>query len=118
MACTFCKTILTDYTIKHTPEACPLRASLMCTYCNKTGHSNSLCAYVKKATLPTVQPAMANRRTTHFAPAIDIRTDDRSICAYLRAQGQQPSQKPKKNIELLNAIAAEQGFLVKKKIPL
>lgn len=125
MSCLICKDILVDYTLTHTEEACPLRASLMCTYCNVSGHSNIGCP--KEKAIRRVQvisirtgqqrPEMTRTCTPH-KPALDIRMDDRHISAYLRSQGIQPSQKPKKNLELLRDYTQSVGLVIKKKTPL
>lgn len=114
--CTLCKGILTDYTIKHTPDACPLRSSLTCTYCNIRGHSNVLCPNKKKSYMCVPSP-IHSRDITH-PPTLDIRSDDKSITAYIRSQGYPPSHKPKKNLELLQQITDSQRLFLKKKTSL
>ena len=112
MSCTHCKDILTDYKLRHNEEACPLRASLMCTFCNHSGHSNTMCT--KGVRLPRIKGG-SMRNTIEHMPALDIRLEDKNICAYLRSQGIQPSQKPKKNLEILREYTERIGIVVRKK---
>ena len=111
MTCTLCKDVLTDYKLRHNEEACPLKASLMCTFCNRSGHSNIMCT--KGARLLRIKGG--SMRNVEHLPALDVRLEDRNICAYLRSQGIQPSQKPKKNLEILREYTERIGIIVRKK---
>jgi hypothetical protein len=116
MPCSSCKNILVGYTLAHNEEACPFKAALICTFCNKTGHSNVSCK--EKVVYPSIRLTQERvPRIERTKIEIDIRWEDRNICAYLRSQGIQPSQKPKKNLDLLNEYCARNNLIVKKKMP-
>ena len=116
MPCSSCKNILIGYNLTHYEEACPLKAALICTFCNKIGHSNISCK--GKAVFPPIRLIQERgQQTQEIKVEIDIRWEDRNICAYLRSQGIQPSQKPKKNLDLLNDYCLKNNLIVKKKMP-
>jgi len=98
MACAKCKHILIDYKGKpHIESSCPFRDALMCLYCKESGHTINKCptrrVYLPvKAEVKVLEPPKA---------CINIVNDDRVIGAFLTAHSIQRSQKPKKNIALL-----------------
>jgi hypothetical protein len=115
MPCAVCKNILVGYNLAHSEEACPLKAALLCTFCNRTGHTNTLCK--EKVAFPPIRLTQERLLNDRTKVEIDIRWEDRNICAYLRSQGIQPSQKPKKNLELLAEYSLKNNIIIKKKMP-
>jgi len=102
MACTQCKHILIDYKgSPHNESACPFGTALLCLYCKESGHTITTCPTRRlylpvKAEVKAVIPPKA---------CINIVNDDRVIGAFLTAHAIQRSQKPKKNIALLEEYA-------------
>ena len=111
MACSACKDVLIDYKgAPHTEATCPFGTSLICLYCKESGHTINECP-TKRLYLPVkieakIQPASKER--------IDIINDDRVIGAFLTAHGIQRSQKPKKNLALLDEYAKKHNLEVNK----
>lgn len=127
--CSNCAKILIDFSIKHTPEACPLKASLMCTYCNKKGHSYSSCTEKHRQTTGLL-PRTTEQRTRSFVPTLNMRQEDASMGAFLRMNNvipclkEDPVARRKKNNELVQECATTRYKLTiiatpfKKKNPL
>jgi hypothetical protein len=111
MACSACKDILIDYKgPPHTEATCPFGTSLICLYCKESGHTINSCA-TQRLYLPVkieakFQPPSKER--------IDIVNDDRVIGAFLTAHSIQRSQKPKKNLALLDEYAKKHNLEVHK----
>lgn len=94
----------------HTESSCPFGTSLICLYCKESGHTINGCPtqrlYLPVKIEATIQPASKER--------IDIVNDDRVIGAFLTAHSIQRSQKPKKNLALLDEYAKKHNLEVRK----
>ena len=110
MACSGCKDVLIDYKgPSHSEAECPFGTSLICLYCKESGHTINGCP-TQRLYLPvkneiTVQPVSKER--------INIINDDRVIGAFLTAHSIQRSQKPKKNLALLEEYAKKYDLEVR-----
>jgi hypothetical protein len=110
MACSACKDVLIDYKgSPHSEAACPFGTSLTCLYCKERGHTINGC--------PTRKLYLPVKIEVKVAPAtkvrIDIINDDRVIAAFLTAHSIQRSQKPKKNLALLEEYAKKHDLEVR-----
>ena len=109
MACAQCKHILIDYKGRpHNESSCPFGDALMCLYCKESGHTITTCS-TRRAYLPVKAEVKVTPPTK---ASLNIVNDDRVIGAFLTAHGIQRSQKPKKNIALLEAYAIKHKLQV------
>jgi hypothetical protein len=110
MACSVCKDILIDYKgPQHSESACPFGTSLICLHCKESGHTINRCP-TQKLYLPVKIEVKINATSK---VRIDIINDDRVICAFLTAHSIQRSQKPKKNLALLEEYAKKHNLEIK-----
>lgn len=110
MACSACKDVLIDYKgSPHSEAACPFGTSLTCLYCKERGHTINGCP-TRRLYLPVKIEVKVNPVSK---VRIDIINDDRVIGAFLTSHGIQRSQKPKKNLALLEEYAKKHNLEVR-----
>ena len=132
--CAFCVGILIDYKIKHTEDACPLRASLHCTYCCKYGHTTSKCPTPPPDSVYTTSPSGAleqlRRRKAAIAaekarateniekdswyyPAKELLENEKVLREFVRINIKIPAVKIERNKEHIKKWAAKNGVNVR-----